>query len=177
MGAGGGAAVREWPDVSTSPGDDQVRLRAIRVIDEHGDPAPETDIRNPVFIEVEYWNLVDDPNFRPFANVHLFNSEGICLFITLDSNNQRWRNTPRRQGLVRARCRIPGNFLAEGGHLVTAAVTSLSPMVVHLQENDATAFHVIDRSEGDGVRAEWAGDLPGAVRPLLDWDVREIDSS
>ena len=30
-----------------------------------------------------------------------------------------------------------------------------------------------DASEGDGVRGEWVGDLPGVVRPMFEWDVTE----
>ena len=74
---------------------------------------------------------------------------------------------------MRARCRIPANFLAEGGVFVTAAVSSMEPTVIHAIENDAVAFHVVDHSEGDGVRGEYVGDFPGVVRPMLDWDVTE----
>jgi lipopolysaccharide transport system ATP-binding protein len=172
-GRGGGAAEREWPDVATAPGDDRVRLRSVRVLNREGQPAPEIDIRDPVFVEVTYWNLSHDPDFRPFANIHFFNEEGTYLFISSDANNMTWRCQPRRNGLVRTRCRIPGNFFAEGGVFITAAVSSLEPTVIHAIENDAVAFHVMDPSEGDGVRGEWVGDFPGVVRPMLEWHVTE----
>ena len=35
---------------------------------------------------------------------------------------------------MQAQCRIPGNFLAEGGLFITVAVTSLQPTVVHIDE-------------------------------------------
>ena len=173
MGRGGGAAEREWLEADTAPGDERVRLKAVRVVNERGEPVPELDIREPVVVEVEYWNLSGEPGFRPFANLHFFDAEGTYLFITSDSNSMEWRRRPRRRGLVRSRCRIPGNFFAEGGVFVTAAVSSLEPTVVHAIENDAVAFHVFDASEGDGVRGEWVGDLPGVVRPMFEWDVTE----
>jgi hypothetical protein len=114
-----------------------------------------------------------EAGFRPFANLHFFDAEGTYLFITSDSNSMEWRRRPRRRGLVRSRCRIPGNFFAEGGVFITAAVSSLEPTVVHAIEHDAVAFHVFDASEGDGVRGEWVGDLPGVVRPMFEWDVTE----
>ena len=76
MGRGGGAAEREWLDADTAPGDERVRLKAVRVVNERGEPVPEIDIREPVFIEVEYWNLSGEPGFRPFANLHFFDAEG-----------------------------------------------------------------------------------------------------
>ena len=173
MGRGSGAAVREWPDPATAPGDERVKLKAVRVVNEEGEPAPEIDIREPVFVEVEYCNLSDDPEFKPYANLHFFNAEGTYLFISSDQNNMAWRRRPRHRGSVRARCCIPGNFFAEGGVFVLAAVTSLEPTVVHALENDAVAFHVMDPSEGDGVRADWVGDFPGVVRPMLEWHMTE----
>jgi lipopolysaccharide transport system ATP-binding protein len=173
MGRGTGAAEREWPDMWTAPGDDLVRLRSVRVLNEEGKPTPEIDIRDPVFVEVAYWNLSDDPSFRPYANIHFFNAEGTNLFLSSDYNNTDWRMNPRRRALVHARCRVPGNFFAEGGVFVMAAVSSLEPTLIHAIESDAVAFHVMDVSTGDGVRGEYVGDFPGVVRPLLEWDVTQ----
>jgi lipopolysaccharide transport system ATP-binding protein len=172
MGRGGGGAERVWP-VDLAPGDDRVRLLSVRVVDRHGELAPEIDIRDPVFVEVEYENRCEDPGFKPFANLHFFDAQGTNLFISSDTANVEWRGRPRKKGIVHARCEIPGNYLAEGGVFVTAAVTSLNPTEVHAVEYDAVAFHVMDPSEGDGVRGEWAGDFPGVVRPMLDWQVAE----
>lgn len=173
MGHGGGAAQREWPDPATAPGDDRVRLRSVRVVNGDGKPAPEIDIRQPVFVEIDYWNFSDDRSIRPLAYIHLFNTEGDCLFASSDANNVEWRMQPRTKGLVRTRCRIPGNFFAEGGVFVRATIVSLGPTVVHAIENDAVAFHVMDPSQGDGVRGDWAGDYPGLVRPMLEWEATE----
>lgn len=173
MGRGGGAAEREWPDPDSAPGDDRVRLKAVRVVNERGESPTDVDIREPVFVEVEYWNLSNDKAFRAFANIHFFNAEGTCLFISNDANNLTWRTQPRGRAVVHTRCCIPGNFFAEGSVFVNAAVSSLGPTVVHAFENDAVAFHVMDPSQGDGVRAEWVGDYPGVVRPMLEWRVTE----
>jgi lipopolysaccharide transport system ATP-binding protein len=177
LGHGGGAAERTWANIEDAPGDELVKLRAVRVVDEHGALAPEIDIRKSLAIEVEYWNLSSDPDFRPFANVHLFNAEGTCLFVSLDATNLDWRNRPRRRGLVRARCQVPGNFLAEGSLFVSSAVTSVDPATVHVHVEDVVAFHVLDPSDGDGSRSHWAGDIPGVIRPMLVWNVREIEDS
>jgi lipopolysaccharide transport system ATP-binding protein len=45
--------------------------------------------------------------------------------------------------------------------------------VIHAIENDAVAFHFMDPSEGDGVRGVWAGEFPGVVRPMLEWQLTE----
>ena len=170
-GAMHGAAVREWPYPALGPGDDVARLRAVRVLDEEGRPAPEVDIRRPVRIEVDVWNL--RPELRPSANLFLFNAEGTVLFVTNDFGTPEWRQGDRSRGLVRSTCNIPGNFLAEGLVTVQAAVSSYERVTVHAIERDAVAFTVVDRSEGDGVRGPFAGNWPGAVRPLLRWELRD----
>jgi lipopolysaccharide transport system ATP-binding protein len=177
LGRGSNAALRVWETPELAPGDERVRLKAVRVVNSRGATTVDFDIREPIFVEVEFWNLSDEEDFRPFANVHFFNGEGTCLFASADSNNVEWRNRPRRRAVVTSRCRIPGNFLAEGGVFVHAAVSSLNPTIVHVLEYDAVMFHVTDNSTGDGARGEYTGDFPGVVRPLLDWDVAEEELS
>ena len=58
-------AVREWPDLSQAPGDDVIRLCAIRAISESGEPAETFDIRRPVGIELEYEVLEPGYIFLP----------------------------------------------------------------------------------------------------------------
>jgi lipopolysaccharide transport system ATP-binding protein len=168
----GRSSERRWDNRDDAPGDAIARLRGVKV-SSMGESAEEVDIRNPIDIEVEY--LSEAPGeLRPFVNVHLFNDEGICLFISSDWNSVEWRTRKRHVGVVRSTVRIPSNFLAEGRIVVTAAVSTINPTVVHAIERDAVAFQVVDRSLGDGVRGEWAGDFPGVVRPMLEWTVETL---
>lgn len=145
----------------------------MRVLDETGKPAPEVDIRRPVHLQVDFWNL--GPEESPSVNLHLFNEAGVCIFVTNDFNTAVWKAGPRDRGLVRSTCVIPGNFLAEGLVTVLAAVSSYRRVTVHAMERDAVAFTVVDRSEGDGVRGPYAGQLPGVVRPMLDWKMQTLE--
>lgn len=165
----GSSAEREWRSPDEAPGDDVCRLKSVRVIQD-GHVEEEIDISRPVDLEAEYW-LLQDTQVRPFVNLHLINEDGVVLFITSDSANLPWRASPRRSGVVRAHCRIPAHFFAEGRLFVLAAISSLNPTVVHAMEADAVSFQVVDRTRGDGARGEWAGDLPGVVRPLLPWTI------
>jgi lipopolysaccharide transport system ATP-binding protein len=170
----GSPAERVWPDARKAPGNDVAKLHAVRVRDEHGRVAPTVDIRRPFTIEVEYWALQDGT--RPTVSMHLVNEEGVCLLVTNDFNNREWWQTPRRAGLVRCTCHVPGNFLAEGQIFVLAAVCSYNPDFVHLVERDAVSFQVVDRSDGDGTRGEYGGIWPGVVRPMLAWDAEPLDA-
>ncbi len=175
-GATHGAAVREWPDRDAAPGDDVARLRAVRVLDDSGRPASEIDIRRPVRIEVEYWNL--QPQTHPHVSLQFYDGSGTCLLTSNDFVADAWKVGARRQGIVRSICLIPGNFLAEGVVSVHALVgTHRGTATAHAIERDVVAFTVVDRSAGDGARGPYAGPWPGAVRPLLHWELRDGDAS
>jgi lipopolysaccharide transport system ATP-binding protein len=161
---------RYWLTPAAAPGDAVARLRSVRVLDHEGTASAEIDIRRPVAIEVVYES--DEPaQRRPFVNLHFYNDEGVRLFVAGDFNDRDWWSQPRAAGRVKATCHIPGNFLAEGRVIVTAAVSSLDPVTVHAIEPDAVAFQIVDRTQGDGVRGPYANEYPGVVRPMLDWSI------
>jgi lipopolysaccharide transport system ATP-binding protein len=64
---------------------------------------------------------------------------------------------------------IPGNFLSEGSLIVSAALSTLDPTEVHFFEREAVAFQIVDSLDGDSARGDFAGHIPGVVRPLLNW--------
>lgn len=169
----GSPAERVWLNDEEAPGDSVARLRAVRVLDEQGEITEIVDIRKPVFVEIEYWNLQDA--LRPTISMHFINEDGITLFCTNDWSNHEWWNSLRTPGLVRATCRIPGNFFAEGQVFLLVAVCTYNPDVVHLIERDAASFQVVDRSAGDGVRGVHAKQWPGVMRPMLEWSVSATD--
>lgn len=168
-GEGGSTAERVWSDPATAPGDDEVRLKSVRIRDASGNVIETIDVRDPVRVEVEYWKL--RPGGSPAACIHLVNQEGVRLFVSADFNDVNWRDSPRAPGLVTSVCNIPGNLLAEGEMMVTVMISQFDPRLTRVRERDIVAFHVIDRSQGDGARGDVAIDWPGVVRPLLDWSV------
>jgi lipopolysaccharide transport system ATP-binding protein len=163
------SAVREWPDPNTAPGNGIVRLAAVRVCDDRGSPSEALDIRRPIQIQVEYDVLT--PGHMLVPNLHLFNEEGVCVFVVSDTDPE-WRHSPRPMGRFVSTAWIPGNFLAEGSLLVDAAISTLDPVTVHVHERDVAAFQVVDSLDGDGARGDFAGRIPGVVRPKLEWTNR-----
>jgi homopolymeric O-antigen transport system ATP-binding protein len=167
----GSPAERAWSNVQDAPGDAIARLKAVRVLNDQSEVSETIDIRKPMSIEVEYWNLQSE--LRPTISMHFINEDGVTLFCANDWNNRQWWNQTRSPGLVRAACRIPGNFFAEGRVFLLVAVCSYNPDCVHAIERDAVSFQIIDRSEGDAARGVYSAEWPGVMRPMLDWDVTE----
>ncbi len=133
---------------------------------EDGSITAVADIRRPVAIEMEYEVLKN--GCVPVPNIHVFNGEGVCVFVAGDSDPE-WRGQPRRPGRYLTTAWIPGNFMAEGTFIVGAALSTIQPVIVHAFEPDAVAFEVIDSLDGDSARGDFAGHMPGVIRPMLRW--------
>lgn len=161
-------AERYWTDVSEAPGGDIVRLNAVRIKDESGKTTASIDIRKTVGFEMTFEVLEDGYALLPHFN--LLNDEGVCAFSTLDVSPD-WRRKKRPKGRYTATAWVPGNFLSEGGLFVNAAMITTEPQTIRqFFVREAVSFQVVDRMEGDSARGDWAKELKGIVRPLLDWE-------
>ena len=159
-------AGREWTDLRSAPGNEIVRLRALRVRTEQGEICESVDIRSTVGIEMEFEVL--QPGHVLVPNYHFVNQEGVLVFIA-NEHDEQWRRKPRPVGRYVSTAWLPGNLLAEGALIVGAAVSSMEPLKIHFFERDAIAFQVIDTMDGDSARGDYAGPMPGIVRPMLNW--------
>lgn len=165
----GTKAEKSWPNLDDAPGDDVVRLRAVRVRNEEGMISEAIDIRKPVCVELEYDVL--QPGYIFLVYYYLVNSDGIWVFQSFE-NDSPWKEHPRPVGHYSSTCYIPGNFLSEGLMFVSPAIRTLNPDIRRLRVNDAVAFQVLDTLEGNSARLNYIGDIGGAVRPLLKWETQ-----
>jgi lipopolysaccharide transport system ATP-binding protein len=164
-------AERTWENIQSAPGDDVVRLRAIRAKNSQGEVTAEFNIQEPVYIEMEFSVLKEGWVFQ--ESFFFYNEAGLLMFVTVDNADPVWRKRERPVGLFRAKCTIPGNFLNEGLVIITAAITT-HPDVLHTIEHDVISFHVFDPGSG-GARGDFPVEWPDVVvRPLLAWNTEYI---
>ena len=165
----GAGSTRTW-SADEAPGDDLVRLRSVRIVDEDGDSVDYVDVRRPVGIELAFTVLHGGgPPVVPKLKV---TTAGRVAFNAMDID-PRWHD-PAPPGDYVATAWIPGNLMNEGLVSVDAAVCSIdSPKLHHhVSVHEAVSFHVQDPIEGDSSRGTFTGQWRGVVRPLLDWTVR-----
>lgn len=143
-----------------------VLMAAVRVLGAQDAVAYTHDIRSPMRLEMEFDVLQDTPPLCP--HFYVYSADGTLVFPTLDVNPE-WRSRPRSPGRYRSGVTVPGNFLSEGDYLVSAGISSLDPFRMYAGAPESVAFHVVDSLDGDTARGDFAGPLPGAVRPLLPW--------
>ncbi len=163
------SAERSWENVHQAPGDDIIRLKSVKVKNKLGKVSEDIDIREPVFVEIEYWNL--KPGSQRVAGLHFWNEEGIHLFTSYDLHNLDWRKRNLETGLVKSICKIPGNFLAEGRISVNVLINTHFPLPTgHVNIHDIVSFNISDPFSGDTVRGDFDISWPGVVRPMLEWE-------
>jgi lipopolysaccharide transport system ATP-binding protein len=166
----GMAAERHWNDIALAPGDEVARLKSIRIIAQ-GKVADTVDIRDAVSIEMEYWNNKPDANL--LSAFSFVNEQGQILFVSADFNDDQLAVKPK--GIFRSRCTVPGNLFAEGRVSVVAEVSTRHPMYqIHFLEWDSVCFNVIDKGELGSVRANWGRNIPGLMRPQLEWQTEFV---
>ncbi len=165
----GSGSNRVWPDDASAPGDDLVRLRWARVVDEHGGLLDAVDVRRPVGVQIAFRVLRAGAPVMP--KFKLVDKRGDVAFNALDTS-PAWRQASAPGEYV-ATAWIPGNLLNEGLYSADVAVCSIAAPKLHqhVQERAAVAFHVQDPGEGDSARGTFTGQWRGVLRPLLEWTV------
>ena len=162
----GSSAMREWKKIDQAPGGNIARLRAVRSFTEDQNTADTIDIREPVWIEMTFDVLEGGHVLLP--NFGLINENGDVVFMTVDQD-PLWRKKRRPKGRYISKVRIPGNYLAEGTFYINCHMITLNPNKSLFGELGAIAFTVVDNLEGDSARGDYARNLSGVVRPLLEW--------
>ena len=83
-------------------------------------------------------------------------------------------------GRYRSTCRLPGNLLAEGRHLVNVRLMdpSLRGKRAYGVAENAISFEIFDPMDGSGVKGTMTtSHWPGVVRPKLDWSTKALSRS
>jgi lipopolysaccharide transport system ATP-binding protein len=173
----GTTARREWAaDDPAIPGNDWVRVRSVRVVDDRSETIESVDVRQRVGIEIVFDVRRREQPIVP--GIALVNDQGTPVFSAMDTSPV-WRE-PCEPGRYRSTAWIPGNLLNEGSVIASVALGTFSPggkTVRQAAVNDAVVFQVIDPGEGGTARGDYAGPWSAPVRPLLDWSFYQDDAS
>jgi homopolymeric O-antigen transport system ATP-binding protein len=159
-------AWREW-STEEAPGDATVRLRRVRLRTVDGETISAVDISQTFGIEITF-DVLEGGVIVPV--LELSNEEGTELFTTHDTS-EKSRQQVQSPGTCISTVWLPGNLLAEGCLVGHVSLMSHRPAtVLHARQENAVAFHVVDRQSGDSARGDYVGPMPGVMRPLLKWE-------
>jgi lipopolysaccharide transport system ATP-binding protein len=159
-----------WTGID-SPGNSQVRLRKVSIVNEVFEEAFNHEITSKTGVEITFEVLQESDNY--ICGFNLFNNKEIHILSSHDLTNQKIHY---KKGVYKTVVWIPENFLAEGMHTISVAIMSYNPFIVHFHEFEAASFYINDNNYGTSVRGNYGGDYPGLVRPKLEWlEVKKYD--
>jgi lipopolysaccharide transport system ATP-binding protein len=156
-----------WTTAETAPGDDVVRLNSVRVVNETGETRQVMDSCEAIGIEIGYTALKSVSNLA--AEFVVYDGSGNLLFTSANQYDERLL-APHRLGAYVTTCWIPGNLMTEGTFFVRVSIAEISPVILHVFEENVLVFQVVDNMGGDSARGRIAHSYPGVIRPKLKWD-------
>lgn len=158
-----------WPDLNNAPGNEIVKMLAIKVINDKGEKSKLFDVAKPIIIVIKY--QVFKEGYILWHGLNLHNDINDNIFDT-HSVTSEWYNKKHPIGIFSTKVTIPGNFLAEGRITVGVAIFNHKAGQIHFHITQVVSFEVIDHLV-DGIitaRGNTMGIFPGIVRPLLKWE-------
>ncbi|OPY97886.1 hypothetical protein A5906_33470 [Bradyrhizobium sacchari] len=144
------------------PGDDIARLCGARILDADLKEREDFDRGEKIGLEMTFEVL--KPGYGLLPNFHVFMQDQ-CAFVS--SPQQEEELVP---GVYKSTMWIPASFLNTGFYVISIALTSLNPMLIHFYTQEVLRFRVSEK-QGLGV----GFDIPGVVRPTIDWNVALTD--
>jgi len=158
---------RLWNDLTRAPGDEVVRLRAVRALNLSGQVANKFNTTEAFVVVLEFCVLAAGHQLS--AAFYFYDESGNLIFVTGDFQSEAWNERTRPVGIHRSICHVPGNLLNEGNLSVLAGI-STQPYTARAVEPDAITIQITDDYKPGGARGnltrEWPG---GTVRPLMTW--------
>lgn len=108
---------RQWKNLAESPGNDKVRLKAVRILNNEGKLSASLDMRFPFFIEIEYQLLCPVSDLQ--VGFSILTSEGKVIFSTGDRADLEWQGKARAPGIYKSVCEIPAHILNAGKYIIS----------------------------------------------------------
>jgi lipopolysaccharide transport system ATP-binding protein len=158
---------RKWNAIDEAPGNDRVRLRAVRVLNTDNNISYSLDIRSSFFVEIEYEVLSSISGLR--IGFWLLTSDGMVIFAAGDNEDDNWDTLQRQPGTYSSICEVPGLLLKSGKYLLTVGADVPGIETIFLQEG-ILAFH-IEQTQISGAMVHGAENLPGVICPSLKWRI------
>ena len=168
------SCAREWPDREKAPGNDAVRLRAVRVRNDHMTVTGVIDIGTSFSVELEYEVL--KPGLILAPHFGLVTEQGDLLFLAYEAS-ATWQDRPRKVGKYVSRGVVPHDLLTEGTYYVSAFCRTLGSQEVDIEANEVLVLQAIESQKVPSARGNIHGYIPGFIRPLLEWSThsRELE--
>ncbi len=158
---------RSW-SAAGAPGNDQIRIRGVRVADEHGNVSGVFSTSQRIIVDIEF----DCHEILPTLTLgfDLKTTEGDVLFRSYQTDQNPADHPPLQLGRQTWRCEIPAGLFNYGTFLVCPRVNRQNHYLIYEGPAAARFECVLDH----GVSPFWhklkgRADRAGLISPILRW--------
>ncbi|MEO8765639.1 MAG: ABC transporter ATP-binding protein [Ginsengibacter sp.] len=155
---------KNWQD-SDNAGDDIARIISARLINRNNQCMEIVHIDEEV--GVEFFYEVKEEGYQPTPNLHIFNMQGDCVFVSSENSDAKLSE----KGCYQTVMWIPPDLLNDGRYIIGLATTTFIPLKIHFFVKEALIFDVIESM--DTRQIDFTGKIPGVVRPKLEWQTNK----
>jgi hypothetical protein len=146
------------------PGNESFKLNAVRILNEDGAETSTVQLSEPLTVEIDY-EVVQPGTCVGFSLV-LFDSDGYCLFGSLNNTEKNYYRRPLALGNYKSCCILHGDLL-NAGKFNFSIIGFSSNWTDHFRVDQVVSFEAVD----DGVlRGDYYGGYGGPLRPRLTWE-------
>ena len=153
--------------------DEIIKIHSVEVGDSSAVVTGKFNLDQEVVLKANY--SMKRSGHRLAIAFSFYDQLGTLLFMTLDTTNEEWKNTPRPIGSYESRCHLPPHFF-NGGEITVFLSVIEEGTRFRMRRPNIVTFNMIDEMEPFGARADFIRVWPQtAIRPLLRWDVKKMD--
>ena len=157
----GSAVIYEQQD---APGDDTIILLESKAISLDRGNQSNFFIDEKVGIKIKF--EIKKSTNDVVLGLNLFNQREVHILSSHEHNPVKSYDP----GIYTTIVWFPKNFLAEGLHYCGIAAMGYNPFTVRFHDIKKFSFNINDRQNAFTARGEYAGEFPGIIRPILEWE-------
>jgi lipopolysaccharide transport system ATP-binding protein len=157
-----------WENSTLAPGNDRIRLRAVRTRNRLGEDSAMLEMEHPFTVEIEYEILTPQAGMR--TGFWVYTLEGVLVFVAGDNEDMTWQGTKRKEGIYISCCTIPG-MLLNSGHFSISVAADIQGSEMLFLEHHVVSFQI----EHTGCTTlDGASRSPGILCPSFNWRISQI---
>lgn len=164
-----------WDDPSTAPGNERVRLHAVRTLDASGRTSADLDVHGEMTIQISYWNYNSEK--KPVVSFVIRGpvDEVVCGSSDIPEENVTVDEQPPSggcAGLYTVECQFPARLFNTVTYTIDITLQYyLGQRPEDVNERAALSFTMFSLKED----VPWRH-FPGTIHPVLNWRRNYIDS-
>lgn len=158
---------RMWKAEKTRPGDSQLKLNAVRILNSAGEKQFIYRTSEPILVEIEFELMYDHKAL--FVGFDLISRSGTILFRSCHNHGNHHFWPKLKTGLNKLRCTIPAGLL-NGGIYYIAPRIALQFLHWIVFDNTEVGFEVqLDHIHSPFWSTSHTKSFPGLLAPCLAW--------